>query len=58
MEYQCVIEDSGYLNTDSGNPAKVFSFKPESLFKSNQNKCSDKTRMTVQVTPEYANDTY
>jgi len=28
--------------------------KPESVFKLNQNRCSDWIRMTVQVEPEYA----
>jgi hypothetical protein len=28
--------------------------KPESVFKLNQNRCSDWTRMSVQVEPEYA----
>jgi hypothetical protein len=45
---------SGNLNTDSGKSKKVFSLKPESVFKLNQNGCSDWIRMGVQVEPEYA----
>jgi hypothetical protein len=42
------------LNTDSGKSKKVFSLKPESVFKLNQNRCSDWFRKSVQVEPEYA----
>jgi hypothetical protein len=42
------------LNTDSGKSRKVFSLKPESVFKLNQNRCSDWIRMGVQLEPEYA----
>ncbi|MDZ4152367.1 MAG: hypothetical protein U1E01_14910, partial [Methylicorpusculum sp.] len=45
---------SGMLNTDSGKARKVFSFKPESVFKLTQNRCSDWIRMGVQVGSEYA----
>ncbi|PKM11133.1 MAG: hypothetical protein CVV13_10250 [Gammaproteobacteria bacterium HGW-Gammaproteobacteria-3] len=32
----------------------MFSLKPESVFKLNQNRCSDWIRIGVQVEPEYA----
>jgi hypothetical protein len=47
FDKQCVRRDSGnlnsysgMLNTDSGKSRKVFSLKPESVFKLNQNRCS------------------
>ncbi|MFI3197912.1 MAG: formaldehyde-activating enzyme [Methylococcaceae bacterium] len=45
---------SGNLNTYSGKSRKVFSLKPESVFNLFQNRCSDWSRMGVQVEPEYA----
>ncbi|MFI3197083.1 MAG: hypothetical protein QX196_02025 [Methylococcaceae bacterium] len=45
---------SGNLNTDSGKSRKVFRLKPESVFSLFQNRCSDWSRMGVQVEPEYA----
>ncbi|MFI3198524.1 MAG: hypothetical protein QX196_09405 [Methylococcaceae bacterium] len=45
---------SGKLNTYSGKSRKVFSLKPESVFNLFQNRCSDWSRMGVQVEPEYA----
>jgi len=45
---------SGNVNSDSGKSAKVFTFKPESVFTLNQNRCSRSARNTVHVEPEYA----
>lgn len=39
-------KDSGIVNTDSGETAKVFTF--------NQNRCSRSARMSVHVGTEYA----
>jgi hypothetical protein len=47
---------SGNVNTYSGKSAKVFTFKPESVFTLNQNRCSRSARNTVHVGPEYAPD--
>jgi len=45
---------SGIVNSYSGKSVKVFTFKPESVFTLNQNRCSRSARNTVHIRPEYA----
>ena len=54
MNYQYVEKILTHREHGFWKSAKVFTFTPESGFTINQNRCSQSTRISVHVHPEYA----